>query len=293
MDFKQLSYFLRICDEQSLSKASETLFISQQGLSASIKRLESQLGCTLLERHEKGVSLTPAGEYFQAQAQKLLALYDETLQGLSAWSEKQQTVLSVSASYGVMVRLSPWIPVKFQQAYPKIQMSIREQPDVLCEQAVERQECEVGFTSHSVDTERFEGQFIFTEPLIAVAHRDHPLAKRETISFLDLRDEPIYMMNATFHTNNKFYEHCRKAGFEPTIGYETMEMGVVFQAVHNNQGIGILNRHLARVMQTETIRILAVDDPDFSWNVYMIWKKTRHLSSMAEAFLKYLVNALG
>jgi LysR family hydrogen peroxide-inducible transcriptional activator len=62
MDFKQIRYFVAVAEAGSFSEAARRAFVTQPTLSAAIAALEAELGFTLLERHARGVRLTPKGE---------------------------------------------------------------------------------------------------------------------------------------------------------------------------------------------------------------------------------------
>src|SRR3546814_13368242 len=70
MDIKSLQLFLHVAETRSLSKASTLLSMTQPGLSRQIKKLEAELGVSLLHRDGRGVSLTPAGKVLASHAQK-------------------------------------------------------------------------------------------------------------------------------------------------------------------------------------------------------------------------------
>ena len=61
MDVDQKRYFCTLCSEGSITRAAQSLYLSRQGLSKSMKSLESQLGAQLFVRGKKGVELTAAG----------------------------------------------------------------------------------------------------------------------------------------------------------------------------------------------------------------------------------------
>ena len=68
MDMDCMKAFIVICDSGRLSKAAEQLFVSKQALSALVKKMENELGTSLLEREKTGMKLTSAGECFYEYA---------------------------------------------------------------------------------------------------------------------------------------------------------------------------------------------------------------------------------
>ena len=73
MELRHLRYVVAIAEERSFTRAAERLWIAQPGLSTQIRRLETELGVQLFERHTRGVDLTDAGELFLSRARVALA----------------------------------------------------------------------------------------------------------------------------------------------------------------------------------------------------------------------------
>jgi DNA-binding transcriptional LysR family regulator len=76
MELRHLRHFVAIAEERSFTRAAERLWVAQPGLSTQIRRLESELGVQLFERHARGVDLTDAGELFLERARTVLAAAD-------------------------------------------------------------------------------------------------------------------------------------------------------------------------------------------------------------------------
>src|SRR3954453_17123793 len=76
MELRHLRYFVAIAEERSFTRAAERLWIAQPGLSTQIRRLESELGVQLFQRHTRGVALTAWGELFLERARTALAAAD-------------------------------------------------------------------------------------------------------------------------------------------------------------------------------------------------------------------------
>jgi DNA-binding transcriptional LysR family regulator len=76
MELRHLRYFVAIAEERSFTRAAERLWVAQPGLSTQIRRLESELGVQLFDRHTRGVELTAAGELFLQRARTALCAAD-------------------------------------------------------------------------------------------------------------------------------------------------------------------------------------------------------------------------
>src|SRR6516225_994064 len=76
MELRQLAYFDAVARHGSFTKAARRLHVAQPAVSAQIRRLEAELGTTLLERTTRRVALTHAGELFLARARQALSQLD-------------------------------------------------------------------------------------------------------------------------------------------------------------------------------------------------------------------------
>lgn len=101
MKFEQLEQLIKIKECGSISKAAINLHVAQSTLSASIKNLEDELGCQLIERDSKGVSLTPMGIEVYNQGRSICEQVYNMKKSLHTDVEGDM-VLSVSNNYSVI-----------------------------------------------------------------------------------------------------------------------------------------------------------------------------------------------
>ena len=89
MRFEQLQHLIETVESGSISEASKNLYISQQGLSDSLRRLENEIGIAILNRNKKGCTLTKQGESFYPYAKKAAESYQQMLNYLTAVKNKE------------------------------------------------------------------------------------------------------------------------------------------------------------------------------------------------------------
>ncbi len=285
MDFKQLQYFLQVCREGNITRAASSLYISQQALSLSLSRLEKELGCTLMKRNSRGIVLTNAGEYLKVQTQKIIGISNETQAHLNSLTAKNPNLI-VGCAYGVVGEMTGQLlnnPILFGD---KIRIKIMEYTDLDCERAVDNENVDLGFAIGPVDDSRFDSCFLTRRRFCFVVNITHLLAKYEVIEIGCLKDENMIVMNESFKVHHILLSLCEKEGFKPKIIYEAGEVATIQNLVLKNYGIGLSADFVANRIQSSNIKILFLDDPAFTWDIYLISKKEKVLSREAQTFLE-------
>lgn len=123
MDLKVLKAFLTVCKTGNITKAAEEIYVSQPALSRQIQDLEEELGCKLLNRHTRSLSLTESGYLFQLRAQEILELSAQAKRELSQQGELGGTIVLGVVESSVMEYLSKKIK-KFREKHPRIRFHI-------------------------------------------------------------------------------------------------------------------------------------------------------------------------
>ena len=120
----EIEAFLRTVEGGSFAAAAKTLRQTPSAVSRSVARLEARLGVRLLTRTTRSLAVTPEGERFRLQAQKLLLDLDELERSFAADKSEPRGRLRVSAStpFGIH-QLLPVLP-EFLQRYPKITVDL-------------------------------------------------------------------------------------------------------------------------------------------------------------------------
>jgi DNA-binding transcriptional LysR family regulator len=191
MNFKRghLLYFVTVADEGQITRAARKLELAQPALSQAIAQLESDLGFKLLERHARGVTLTPAGEAFLVKARA----------AVSAWSDAAATAASMARArrgtiafgfLGVPPGLdSPKVLEGFSQANPEIDVCYRELPFPTAVTSSWLGDVDVAVCHSPPLDPGVWVEVLRREPRVVLAPRRHPLAQRRELTVAEVLDE--------------------------------------------------------------------------------------------------------
>ena len=106
MDIDLLNEFVTLTKCLNYSKAAEQLYISQSVLSRHIQSLETRLGVELLARSKHSVSLTPIGEIFAADAEKIIGMYEKAIEHVQMSKDGSLGTFELTTSYALSSCLS-------------------------------------------------------------------------------------------------------------------------------------------------------------------------------------------
>jgi DNA-binding transcriptional LysR family regulator len=186
---QQLLYFVRVAEEGQMTRAAKSLHLAQPALSQAIAHLESQLGVELLERHPRGVDLTPAGKAFFAKARV----------ALSAAADAELTAQSLTRAAKSMIELgflgsppmldAPELFAAFAYLHPELEVSFRELPFPCGPTATWLEEVDVALCFSPTADPEVRIQPLRVEPRVLVVAKTHRLARRKQLTVEEVLDE--------------------------------------------------------------------------------------------------------
>jgi len=174
-----------------MTRAARRLQLAQPALSQAIARLETQVGVKLLERHPRGVAVTPAGAAFLEKAQATLAAVEEVSATARSWARQREGQLHVGFMSLTPPMMAGELFTRFLAKHPGVAVEWRElgypQPDLRAWLG----ESDAGLIWFAPSGRGLDSVVIRTSPLVVVMAETHPLAGRAELRVKDVLDEPF------------------------------------------------------------------------------------------------------
>lgn len=194
MELRVLNYFLRVAREESITKAAESLHITQPTLSRQLSALEDELGVALLDRSGRKISLTPEGILLRRRAEEIMALVDKTGQEISEEEGKMEGTISVAG--GLLRANQEFIRLmkEFQSLHPHV---VFDYFTGITDQISERMDqglTDIGLLVSPFDVEKYDYVPIGQGARWGIYMRtDDPLSEKDHIEAADLKNKSLIM----------------------------------------------------------------------------------------------------
>lgn len=292
MDIQHIRYFLAVAKHQSFSKAAEELYVTQPILTRCIKNLEKELGVQLIERSTKHFALTEAGQLLLTQGNQLLQQHRDIYRQMEDLAGGQAGELRISAPGVLLDMYFPKLVTQYRKAHPGVHITIRESGTRTVVQDVLEGTADIGLVMLPLaNTEHLQIIPIVKDEIHVLVHRDHPLAKEPSVHIRQLDGRDIITYNQSTTLYHAFEKLCREEGFSPVIAYQSMMPGFILDILSYGDCVGVFPAPMLRQAdKPDLVSIPLV--PQFPWQIAMITKKGRYVSSATESFLSFTQNFL-
>lgn len=282
MELYQLAYFIAVAEHRNFTRAAERLHLAQPALSQQMKNLESELGAPLFVRSRKATVLTQAGEVLLAKARNLLADATAAKQAVADVANLKRGKLVLAAIPSISGRWLPPALRRFRQAYPQIELILKEGSSDEVSTMIDTAQAEIGFLQFPTDNKRFAAGLILSEAFVVLLPRSHDLARSRAISLTQLADEPFVLYKGK--AKEVVLNTCRDLGFEPTVACESGELETVRSLVAAHLGVAVLPE-LAVQSVGKTLVVQSLKKPRLARKLGWIHRRDAAPSSAAQAFL--------
>ena len=256
VELRHLRYFCVVADELNLTRAAEKLFIAQPPLTRQIKQLEEEIGVALFVREARGLSLTPAGEYFLKQAVCILEKVDNSVEETRNVADHGRVVFSIGFVPSVFYGQLPSLVRRLRQR-SNIEVVLHELKTTEQVEALKTGKIDIGFGRIRVPDlgSDVEQTVLFQEPIVVALPASHPLAK-QPVKMEDLAKLPIILFPSGQGPN--FADICLGL-----FALRALDIKVTQQVNDLQTALGLVASEMGFSLVPEQVRRLNRDDVAF------------------------------
>jgi DNA-binding transcriptional LysR family regulator len=239
VELRRLRYFVAVARHGTFTRAADELWLTQSALSQQIRRLEAELGVTLLRRTPRGAELTPAGEALLPRAEAMLAEEARARAILDRHAGAERGRVRVVAA----PLDTPGLPAAlaaFHREHPGLQIALRQAPAAEIPALVAGGSADLGVASLvGPPPAGVKAVPLAQQPLrVLLAPGEAEPGARMTVD--DLRGRPFILAEAGTALRETVMRACQAAGFSPVPLFEVSDPATVRFLAHAGLGIAVV-----------------------------------------------------
>jgi DNA-binding transcriptional LysR family regulator len=190
MELRQLTQFVAVAEMQSFSRAAERLCMAQPAVSVAVRKLEEEIGVSLLERGSRGVRLTDAGKAALEAARKCLRERDDVISSARMAAKGEAGLLRIGFVGTASFDLLPRLIEPFAERYPRVRLDLFESTNHDLLQSVANGALHFAVVrTPTAAPSGVELQLIEKDVFCVALPARHPLAHKKSVRMKDLADE--------------------------------------------------------------------------------------------------------
>ncbi|MEI2742207.1 MAG: LysR family transcriptional regulator [Candidatus Competibacter sp.] len=243
MDIASLRAFVTIADQGSFSSAAERLHLTQPAVSKRVATLEEELNARLFDRLGRGVRLTEAGAVLLPRARRILAEVADGRRALRNLTGIVTGSLTLATSHHIGLHRLPPVLRTFTTRYPQVRLDMRFMDSEVACGVVLRGEVELAIVTLPPNVEPpLEALPLWTDPLVIVAARTHPLAQVTRINPQQLSEHSAILPSEATFTRRIFEAQLAQLGVTLSVAFATNYLETIKMMVAVGLGWSVLPR---------------------------------------------------
>lgn len=283
MELLQLRYFKKVAETGKISTAARELYISAPALSATISRLEKELGMQLFDRQANRIVLNAQGEIFLRHVNRVFASLDSARAEMQESLSRQGGEVRIAVTDAILWRE---LLSFFTDAHPEIRISAT----TVSLSRVKDLSLSGRYTfllaaEGEAEREDWQCQTLFEDALMVMLNKKHPLAQEDGLYLEALRGEKAFLPPA----DAAFGQRLRSLVSEGDLRYNECADTVRYTMVQDGRGISFTTRY-TDPDEGALVAYLPVKDAGCRWKVQMLYDAQRTLRSEEKVFLQFALD---
>lgn len=288
MEVRHLKLIKAIVEEGGISRAKESLHLSQSALSYQLKEAEQQLGAPLFYRRNKKLVLTPVGEKWYQTAGRILQELEEAEREVEKMVKGEQALIRVSTECYTNYHWLPAVLRKFEREFPHVEIEIVFEATLKPLEKLVAGTLDLAITSNPEPVGDLEYIKLFTDEMRVVVHRHHPWASRRFIEPEAFGTATLIIHSLPLETVSLFRERLIPLGISPKKLIVLPLTEASMELVKANMGVMVLANWALKPYLNDGISAVKIGKGGFFRQQYIARVKDRDYPPFYDRFINFL-----
>lgn len=289
INLNQLRAFFIAAKEKSITKAAESLYVTQPAVTMQIKSLEQDLKIKLFRKHGKSIELTVAGNVLFDYAEKIFEIVEEMEYVLKGHADSTHGTLSIGTTRSFARYLMPDLLSRFQKRFPMVKIMLKEGSSQEIADGVQDFIYDVGVICRLPYKARLKVIPYRKEEFCLVVSAQHRFANYEEVSLSQLKNEMIIIRENGSGSRYAILSLLSSHGVTPKVLLESASIEFIKEYVIKGQGISFLYRPEIRLeVSQEILKPVPIKEGPIFVQTDTVFPRDVDLSPPAKAFLQLI-----
>lgn len=285
MDFRQLHYLTVVARCRNVTKAADSLYISQSALSHYIRNVEEELGVRLFDRSTNPISLTAAGKVYMDSAQRILMENERLTKELRDITNHMTGTLTLGTSTDRCSYMVPKLLPRFMEMYPGIRVNVEVSGGQRLQDMLREGEIDMMLLPGLPEDndQGLASEVLYTEELILAAKpgtitQEDRVEGRHIVRPRALNGLPFFLQEQG-HKNRSFCDSFfRRNRVRPDIRQEFRSNITCYRMAATGAGVSIIPFMTTQLANPgQPVELFSIGDPPALWEVRIFYRKDAYL----------------
>lgn len=279
---RQLQYLVALREKLHFGKAARSLNVTQSTLSSGIRELEVSLGITLVERTNRSVSFTTAGEKITDRARYVLMQVEDLVAEAKSFTDP----LALPLKLGAIPTIASFVMGNFanalQKANPGLHLYIRENTTANLIEELLDNKLDLALLALPYDVGRVETRVIYREGFQLAFHESTTLFDRNSFEFDSLPDESLLLLDDGHCLRDHALAGCRLKNHKKIHTFGANSLQMLLQMVENDLGVTLVPDMALGLLNNTHINTIRLPIEEFYRDIGFAWRKGHSRQSVLE-----------
>lgn len=293
MNLRDLKYLVALADHKHFGRAAAACFVSQPTLSTQIKKLEDELGVSLVERAPRKVMLTPSGHEAAERARAIVAEVEQMKEAARRSRDPEAGTVRLGIFPTLGPYLLPHVIPSVRSRFPKLELLlVEEKSDVLLARLRDGK-LDAAILALPLADEQLHAEFLFEEPFVLAVPEGHTLSTRPLLHLDDLSEHRLLLLEDGHCLRDQALNVCQLAGAGEKSGFQATSLETLRQMVAANVGITLLPMLAVQppVARPGNVRLVAFEGSNVpSRRIALVWRRSSAMSAFLQQLAELFAN---